>query len=334
MVTVAVQVTAAVLLASAGLLKLRNPGSVSATAASLGLPRVVTQGKVGRVLPAVLIGTELALAAALVSPVARIAAGLTAALLVSFGLLLTLAFVRGEAVRCGCFGTAGATATVWSPIRNLVLAAGCAGIAAGWLSNPGPARHLWSWSPVQLAVTGTAVAVALALAVDNRQLRQAPLPPDSSGIDLELDRLVLATVGGQPVRWSDVLGRSPVVLVFVDPHCAPCERLLTQMAGWLRRDDLSLLLVSRGGVTENAALAAQVGAEVLVQQDFELAALLGVRGTPAAVVLDNGGHATAGPVHGVEGVVRLAMRLELDNHQSLPSTKAALPESTVVREHS
>lgn len=72
--TAAVQITDAVLLVTAGLLKLRTPGAVMAATPALGLPWIVTRGKAGHMRPAVLINTKIELAAALVSPFAWVAA--------------------------------------------------------------------------------------------------------------------------------------------------------------------------------------------------------------------------------------------------------------------
>ena len=85
-------------LAVAGIAKLRRPRATAAGFAALGLP---WPDLLARVVPVV----ELAVAAGLVV-VPRPAAAAALVLLVAFTAVLARVVARGEAVACGCFGTA------------------------------------------------------------------------------------------------------------------------------------------------------------------------------------------------------------------------------------
>ena len=94
-------------------------------------------------------------------------------------------------------------------------------------------------------------------------------------------------IHGRNIALEDFRGR-PVLLVFSDPHCGPCEQLaelarLHQERG----DDLSLILVGRGERDENRRKAREHGFEfpVVIQKGWELSKQYGIFATPVAYLI-------------------------------------------------
>lgn len=80
----------------------------------------------------------------------------------------------------------------------------------------------------------------------------------------------------------------PVMLVFSDPSCGPCNALLPELGKWQRDHAarLTLALVSRGSVDANRAKATEHGlSHVLLQKDREVAQSFQANGTPSAVIV-------------------------------------------------
>lgn len=80
----------------------------------------------------------------------------------------------------------------------------------------------------------------------------------------------------------------PVLLVFSDPACGPCNALLPEVARWQRDHGkhLTVAIISRGTTEENAKKTSAHGlGDVLLQQDREVAELYRAHATPSAVLV-------------------------------------------------
>jgi thiol-disulfide isomerase/thioredoxin len=80
----------------------------------------------------------------------------------------------------------------------------------------------------------------------------------------------------------------PVVLLFSDPGCGPCNMLLPEVGRWQRdyAGKLTLALISRGSVEANRTKASEHGiTQVLLQKDRETAEAYRDQGTPGAVLV-------------------------------------------------
>ena len=80
----------------------------------------------------------------------------------------------------------------------------------------------------------------------------------------------------------------PVMLIFTDPNCGPCQALLPDLAGWQREHaaELTLALISRGTPEANRAKLGTPGvSHVLLQEDQEVASAYQAAGTPTAVLV-------------------------------------------------
>ena len=80
----------------------------------------------------------------------------------------------------------------------------------------------------------------------------------------------------------------PVMLLFSDPNCGPCNALLPEIGRWQKEHagKLRISLISRGTPEENRTKTTEHGlTNVLLQKDWEVSEAYEVRGTPAAVLV-------------------------------------------------
>jgi thiol-disulfide isomerase/thioredoxin len=80
----------------------------------------------------------------------------------------------------------------------------------------------------------------------------------------------------------------PVLLLFVDPNCGPCNALVPDIARWQRdhADEITIAVISRGATDANRSKFGDRGvANLLLQQDYEVADAFRAHATPAAVLV-------------------------------------------------
>src|SRR5918911_1683168 len=109
------------------------------------------------------------------------------------------------------------------------------------------------------------------------------LPVGSAAPDFSLPGLYGETLTLGALRAAG----QPVVLVFLDPDCGPCNALLPEVGRWQREQagQLTLAVISRGTPEANLRKSAEHGiSRVLLQQDREAAERDEAYGTPSAVV--------------------------------------------------
>ena len=84
----------------------------------------------------------------------------------------------------------------------------------------------------------------------------------------------------------------PVMLLFSDPGCGPCQALMPDIGRWQREqaDKLTIALVSRGTVEANTAKATEHGiGRVLLQEGNDVSGQYQAYGTPSAVLVSPAG---------------------------------------------
>lgn len=104
----------------------------------------------------------------------------------------------------------------------------------------------------------------------------------------------------------------PVLLLFTDPNCGPCNALLPEVGRWQQEhaEKLVISLVSRGSAEENRAKSAEHGvANVVLQEDWEVAQAYRVSGTPSAVLIRPDGGVGSPVSGGSEAVGSLVDRV-------------------------
>ncbi len=137
----------------------------------------------------------------------------------------------------------------------------------------------------------------------------------------------------------------PIILIFSDPGCSPCNSLLPDIARWQHElsEKFGIASISRGAVEVNRAKSTEHGLKyVLLQQENEVGAAYKVDRTPTAVLVNAdgtiGSPLAAGP-EAIRGLVRnltdnapLVRRLTTHRPQirlEAPSERRVQPEIAV-----
>jgi thiol-disulfide isomerase/thioredoxin len=287
-------------------------------------------------------------------------------LLLLFVVGISINLARGRKPDCHCFGQLHSAPAGWKTLaRNGVLAAvagfvlwagyegGDAGPSAfSWLGALSAAQLLallggilvlaflagqWWFLVHLLRQNGRLLvrleAVEASLAADGSVVGPSPngtpvhqeaegLPVGSDAPHFSLSGLYGETLTLDALRSSD----RPVMLLFTDPGCGPCNALLPEVGRWQEEygHRLTLSLVSRGEVEENKTKAQEHALkDVVLQSDWEVSESYEVRGTPSAVLISADGK-VASPVAGgadsIRGLLSYAVgeraRLPMQPHQT------------------
>jgi peroxiredoxin len=288
--------------------------------------------------------SELAVAVALI-PVATAWFGAMGALalLLLFIVGIGANLARGRKPDCRCFGQLHSTPVGWKTLaRNSALAA-VAGFVVwqGWKGNVGPSAVAWlgvlATTQLLILVGGVVILGVLAgqwwfllhlLKQNGRLLVRiealegrsdsglvppphtngtqhaqpvAGLPVGSEAPSFNLDGLHGETLTLESVRSSG----KPVVLLFTDTNCGPCNALLPEIGHWQQEhaQKVSLAFVSRGDVQKNKTKASEHGLRnVVLQKNWEVSEAYEVGGTPSAVLIDPEGKIATPVAGGAEGI--------------------------------
>jgi peroxiredoxin len=103
----------------------------------------------------------------------------------------------------------------------------------------------------------------------------------------------------------------PVVLIFVDPNCGPCNALLPEIGRWQRtyHGALTMALVTRGAPEVNRSKSTEHGLTyVLLQLDREVAQAYQAHGTPSGVLVRPDGTIGSPLAHGATAIRSLVER--------------------------
>ncbi len=323
----------------AGLAKLADLNGSRTAMEGFGIPPVLA-APFGTLLPFV----ELA-AAVLLLPLATAwwgaLAALTLLLLFVVGIGVTMA--RGQAPDCHCFGQIHSEPVGWSTLtRNFILGAIAVFVVVEGQSGAGTSLTGWLGQRSGAEQVGIVVGVLVTLAIVGEGWLLLQIMQQNGRLLARVEALEslpangearpaapAAPVAGLPVgtvapsfRLSGLHGETltldalraagkPVMLVFSDPHCGPCNALLPELAKWQREEarKLAVVLISRGKVEENRAKASEHGlTQILLQEDREVAEAYDSHGTPSAVVIRPDGRIDSGLAIGSEQIRQLVQR--------------------------
>jgi methylamine dehydrogenase accessory protein MauD len=271
--------------------------------------------------------TELAVAVALILNASAWWGAIGAlVLLLLFIAAISYNLSRGRTPDCHCFGQLHSAPAGWPTlIRNLVLAAFAGFIVVFGRTNAGASITDWlaTLTLAQRIEVGVAALVIALLAVETwtvirvlhqhgdvllrlheletrlaesetKVIRDAP-PPPANGLPVGTVAPVFSLPGlyGETITLDYLRARNkPVLLIFSDPGCGPCNAFLPEIARWQRdyTDKLTLALISRGTPEVNRAKTSMHElSHVLLQQDREVAVAYQAPGTPCAVLIDPDG---------------------------------------------
>ena len=310
---------------------------------------------------------ELAVAVALIPTASAWWAALGAlALLLLFVAAIGYSLARGRTPDCHCFGQLHSAPVGWATIaRNLILAAIAGFVVGSGRTNAGASAISWLGTlPLaqRLEVVAGALVVALLvmetwvviqvlhqqgqllLRLDELETRlgargtevmaEAPLAA-ATGLPIGTAAPAFSLPGlyGETITLDFLRASSkPVLLIFSDPGCGPCNALLPEIARWQRdyAGKVTLALISRS--TPEANHAKTSGYEithVLLQQDREVARAYQAHGTPCAVLIRPDGTIGSPLACGAEPIRGLAAQaVGLPVLNSLP--RAAAEKSQVL----
>jgi peroxiredoxin/uncharacterized membrane protein YphA (DoxX/SURF4 family) len=264
------------------------------------------------------------------------------ALLSVFVVGISVNLARGRTPDCHCFGQLHSAPAGWKTLaRNGVLAL-VAGFVlwAGYEGGAGPSAVAWlgALSTAQmLGLLGGVVVLALLAgqwgflvhllrqngrllvrleAVEATLAEGGSVAPSENGtpvpqaeglpVGTAAPEFTLSGLHGETLTL-DALRSSgkPVMMLFTDPGCGPCNAMLPDVGRWQEEHahKLTLALVSRGEVEENKTKAQEHGlSNVLVQNDWEVSDSYEARGTPSAVLISPDGKIATPMAGGAEGI--------------------------------
>lgn len=322
-IPVFVRILLAAVFLVAGLAKLADLAGSRQALRAFGMPALLA-APFGLLLPL----AELVVAIALLPSSSAWWAALGALfLLLLFVVGIGSNLARGRQPDCHCFGQLHSAPAGWPTLlRNLVLAAlaGFVVVFEQGMPDPGIFDWLTAWPVIQrIEVVGGMMVVALLvgagwllfqlmaqqgrlllrieaaeaeLAANAKGMLPQPAPPASPA----------SAVRGLPVGTPapafaipDLMGETitlatlqtpgkPLVLIFSDPDCGPCNALSPEVGRWQREyaTNLVIALISRGTAAANRPRACEHGlTHILVQYDREVAQAYQVLGTPSAVLV-------------------------------------------------
>src|SRR5215213_177999 len=343
----------------AGAVKLANRQGSRQAIVDFGVPSAIA-APLGLLLPL----AELAVAATLLPASTAWWGALGALVLLSlFVVGISVNLARGRTPECHCFGQLHSAPVGWRTLaRNGVLAA-VAGFVLweGYGGGAGPSAVAWlgvlSTGQLLGLLGGVLVLALLAgqwwllahlLRQNGRLLVRlkaveaslatggsvapaengAPVHQEAEGLPVgsAAPEYSLSGLHGETLTF-DALRSSgkPVMMLFTDPNCGPCNAMLPEVGRWQEEhaQKLTLSLISRGEVEENKTKASEHGlTNVLLQEDWEVSASYEVRGTPSAVLIDTDGKIAspvAGGAEGIKGLLSYAVgeraQLPMQPHQ-------------------
>jgi peroxiredoxin len=296
-------------------------------------------------------GLELVAGLLLLTPAALLGAYLAIALLIVFTLAMLRVIARGEHPECHCFGALHSAPVGWKTVvRNLLLI--CVAVLAAYGYGRWPASQIWDWlgEASRFEVVASALLVVLVGAVALEAWAILAILRQNGRLLLRLDAMEEAgeaNAGGHrhaglallsdPPAFSlpDVDGRmwtldelrparKRLLLIFSDPSCAPCTALMPEVAGWQKdlKDQMIVVLISRGTVQANKDEIERFGlANLLIQEDDEVATAFGYQGTPGAVLIGAEGKIATQLVSGADPI-RALVRTTCN---TAPTAVAAAP---------
>jgi peroxiredoxin len=139
--------------------------------------------------------------------------------------------------------------------------------------------------------------------IERSRLLRTGLKAGAVAPDFELPDLDGSTVALHDLRGNRVL------LVFSDPHCAPCELLAPKLEKIHKGSrDLKVLMISRGEADANRAKRAeqQLTFPIVLQHQWEISRAYGMFATPIAYLIGKDGVLTQDVAVGHEAILRLA----------------------------
>jgi peroxiredoxin len=142
------------------------------------------------------------------------------------------------------------------------------------------------------------------------RVRESRLARDGLGAGTPAPPFRLPRIGGGDLSLEEYSGQ-PVLLVFSDPGCGPCNELAPKLERLHRQSlDLEVLMISRGSPSANEAKIVEhrLTFPVVLQRHWEISRMYAMFATPIAYLLDEHLTVAADVALGPDAIVQLATR--------------------------
>ena len=295
----------------AGAAKLLDWRGAREAVTNFGVPNSLAK-EVAFVLPLIEIGIASGL---LFAKSARQSALAASVLLMIFVVAIGVNLLRGRAPECHCFGQLYSRPLGWPTLaRNLVFA-----VCALFVFWQGQLDANVALTP---GLTSAAQSLSLSLAVAaattllllwNRRKRHVVNDRDTGSRGLALHSPApafdLASYEGNRGSLDQLLHYGkPLLLIFTNPNCGPCVTLFEEVREWQRdySEQITIALITQGTIKENFVNVTRNSlANVLLQQQHEVAEAYQSTMTPTAVVVSLDRRIASEAAAGAEEIRRL-----------------------------
>jgi peroxiredoxin len=145
----------------------------------------------------------------------------------------------------------------------------------------------------------------------NRSLADSHIKRDGLAAGTPAPDFRLERVDGGELSLAEYRGRK-VLLVFSDPQCGPCERLVPKLEDLHRQQThLEVVMVSRGDAEENRKKVTQFGLTfpVVLQKQWEVSRSYAMFGTPVGYLVDEAGVLASDVAMGEAAILDAASRV-------------------------
>ncbi len=283
--------------------KLRSPDSVAAGLASLKVPFFLRQRVFAAGLPYLEIAIALGL---LVSPAHWYFPFACAAFALTAGFLIVVwaAAAREEPAQCNCFGKDETTVGWWTVTRNAVLL-----VISGTVLLFAPATPGLLWRDDQvpvllctLALAGAALG-AFSVASEPQSEEEAKGGPAAEPIRRSSD-LGLRDMNLKLVNLPAVAGETPIVLIFTQRGCHPCQIVFGAVKKWANQTPALTARLVVNDTPSGAVEEYPYFADHLLLDSGKMASrLMGVSGYPTAFLVGRDGTFATDAIEGSDAII-------------------------------
>ena len=140
----------------------------------------------------------------------------------------------------------------------------------------------------------------------NPSLAKSRIKRDGLERGVEAPDFRLPRLGGGELSLAEFRGR-PLLLVFSDPECGPCDVLAPQLERRSRAEDVQVLMVSRGDPRANEIKRREhrLSFPIVLQRQWEISKLYAMFATPIAYLIDEQGVIAAPVAKGPDAILGL-----------------------------
>lgn len=244
-------------------------------------------------------------------------------LLLLFVVGISMNLAQGRKPDCHCFGQLHSAPVGWQTlVRNGLLAFLAAFVVWQGRENVGPSALAWlsGMAAGEIVLLGITFVLGVLVAIEgwfllhllqqqgrlllriealearsannDRPLQPPTMPREGLPVGVAAPAFQLPSLNGKTRTLDDLhfKGR-PLMLIFSDPGCGPCNALMPEVAQWQKEyaEQLTVAVISRGTRAANLSKSQDYGlTNVLLQQDREVSHTYACMGTPGAVVIRDG----------------------------------------------